>query len=410
MLNQNQTAAVFTQSKRVFVLSGAGTGKTTVIFNRIKYLLENNVDPCSILFISFTTRTISDIKNKFNKSVDNPVIKTFHGLAFSIVYTNNSKQLVNTKSDMFYNFDEPTLNELVLQKQEYRNMNVITKPKTDYQRILDENNLFDYVDLEIDFLTYLRDKHHQSIIQNQYKYVFIDEAQDLSKIQVDILSLMINEHTHVFFVGDPDQSIYAFRGSIANQVQIIIKKFECKVYTLVDCYRCSYDIIRLANNLISNNNKRTKKQLISHKNESGVIEYHQFSNTKKEADFVFQKIRDFTHQKFTQNQIVILVRNHSMANEIKALLFKSYSADISCMSIHQAKGLEFEIVFVMGIDDFKSKTRTELEEERRLMFVAITRAKSYLIMTSPFLNHTPRFIKEMKVIVTKHEDELSNLI
>ncbi|MCU0105337.1 ATP-dependent helicase [Acholeplasma vituli] len=410
MLNNNQSEAVITQHKRVFVVSGADTGKTTVIFNRINQLIENKVDSCSILFISFTRRTISDIKMKFNQCADNPVIKTFHGLAFSTLSTTFSKQLVNHQSDLFMDFDQPTLTQILVKKQEFKIMNVSTKPKTGYQMILDENNLFDYPDLEIDYLSYLKDINHQKTIQNQYKYIFVDEAQDMSKIQVEILNLMVNEDTHLFFVGDPDQSIYGFRGSIPNQVRILIKLFKCHTYTLVDCYRCTKSVLEVANKLIAHNTKRVKKDLVPHQKHLGLVEYHQFSNTKKEALFVLSKIREFLHQKMALTDMVILVRNHYMSNDIKTLLSEGYYNDIACMSIHQAKGLEFKIVFIMGIEDGPNTSRRVIEEERRLMFVAVTRAKTHLIMTSPSETRVPRFIKEMKMIIIKHKGELSNVI
>lgn len=402
MLNPNQREAVQTSMKRVFVLSGAGTGKTTVIFNRIKYLLMNNVPSCSILFISFTTRTVNDIKIKFVLGQDNPVIKTFHGLAFSAIEDSKSKALVNHQSDLFDHFDEDTLKQILSEKEHFTFKKATTKRLTEYQHILTQNHLFDYADLEIAFLNQLQDNNYQKRIQDQFRYFFIDEAQDMSNIQVEIISRMVNPNTHLFFVGDPDQSIYGFRGSIPNQVNQLVKRFSCHLYTLVLCYRCNSLILKYANRLIEHNGHRVEKVLIPYHSDPGIVEYHQFSNTKNEADFVLKKLKEIIAIKVPQKHIAILFRNHAMGNAVKIALSRSYLQDVVCLSIHQAKGLEFDVVIFMGIQDRRVDKKQIIEEERRLFFVAMTRAKHTLIMTSPDLNEIPRFIKEAGLRITKH--------
>lgn len=402
MLNPNQRAAVETSLKRVFVLSGAGTGKTTVIYNRIRHLLTNNVPSCSILFISFTTRTVNDIKIKFVSSRDNPVIKTFHGLAYNEVLHSKSKRLVNTQSELFDHFDTDILKQILAEKELFTVKKTTTKRLTEYQQILDENHLFDYVDLETSFLKQLQDVTYQNHIQSRFQYLFIDEAQDMSNIQVEIIAKLVNFNTYLFFVGDPDQSIYGFRGSIPNQVNRLIKRFCCHLYQLVLCYRCNSIILQHANYLIEHNKHRVKKVLIPHRSEPGVVEYHQFSNTKNESDFVLSKLREIVATKINQKHIAVLFRNHVMGNEIKMALSKSYLQDVACLSIHQAKGLEFEAVIFMGVQNPRVVKKQTIEEERRLFFVAMTRAKNILILTSPNLNERPKFIKEAGLFITKH--------
>lgn len=402
MLNPNQREAVQTSHKRVFVLSGAGTGKTTVIYNRIKHLLTKNVPSCSILFISFTTRTVTDINIKFNLEHDNPVIKTFHGLAFSEILSSKTKRLVNHHSELFEHFDEDTLKQILSEKEHFAFKKATTKRLTEYQLILSQNHLFDYPDLEIEFLNQLQDVTYQNHIQSQFQYLFIDEAQDMSNIQVEIIAKMINPTTHLFFVGDPDQSIYGFRGSVPNQVNRLIKRFSCHLYTLVLCYRCNSLILKYANRLIEYNKHRVKKVLIPHRSDIGIVEYHQFSNTKNEADFILLKLKEIVGTKVSQKHIAVLFRNHAMGNSVKITLSKSYLHDVICLSIHQAKGLEFDAVIIMGIQNPRVDKKQSIEEERRLFFVAMTRAKYTLIMTSPDNNEIPRFIKEAGLLITKH--------
>jgi DNA helicase II / ATP-dependent DNA helicase PcrA len=402
MLNDNQVKIMKINEKRVFVVSGAGTGKTTIIFHRIKYLIDQKVDIKSILVISFTRRTINDLKMKFVDSADNPVIKTFHGLAFLHFGCHDLKSTEQAPSHLFEEFDEQTLSQIVTKKGVLTFMNVISKPLSRYNTILRQNGLFDYADLELAFLQRMKDLTFLKHLQTTYAYIFIDESQDMSFIQFKILQRLVNRHTFIFLVGDPDQSIYRFRGSRSQMTKHLIRSFGCHTLTLEDNYRSCTHILDLANTLIKHNHNRIKKVLIPHRNTVGICEFHQFSNTKKEADFIYTKITHFLHQKYTQKDIVILVRNHFQANEIKRLLQMSYYRDVDCLSIHQSKGLEFKIVLLIGIEEIKVKKRLEIEEERRLFFVAITRAKDVLIMTSPQNLKVPRFVKETGILKTKH--------
>lgn len=402
MLNHNQRKIIESSEKSIFVVSGAGTGKTTVIFHRILYLLSKKAIPQSILVISFTTKSVNDIKKRFIRSTDNPVIKTFHGLAFSHSDCFFSKTLVDYDSPIFQQYDQQMLTEILAKKGVLTFKNMTTKPLSNYNAILTRFNLFDYIDLEIEFYNKLKEIRFRTALQNQYLYILVDEAQDMSIIQVNILKQLVNEHTSLVFVGDPDQSIYAFRGSQSTMVSKIIKDFNCTVHSLNDSYRCPKLVIDHSNKLIAHNRKRIKKDLLAHKSMDGILEYHMFSDTKKEAEFVFSKIQYFVHEKIQIKDMIVLVRNHFQSNEIKRLLALSYYQDLECLSIHQAKGLEFKVVFIIGITDDSRAYKIDIEEERRLLFVAMTRTKEALIMTSPQSKSVPRFIKEAGVKVTKH--------
>jgi DNA helicase-2/ATP-dependent DNA helicase PcrA len=402
MLNQNQLNIMKTNEKRIFVVSGAGTGKTTVIFHRIQHLLSQKVNSESILVISFTKRSVNDLKIKFLNSTDNPVIKTFHGLSYLHFDCSNSKRLVHPSSLALEEFDEHTVSKIITKKGVLTFMNTITKPLSRYNTVISENGLFDYADLELAFLHKMKDLTFLKQLQSTFSYIFIDEAQDMSFIQYKILQRLVNYDTFLCLVGDPDQSIYRFRGSRRQMTKQLIHTFGCHTFTLEDNYRSCSGIIQLANTLISHNRHRIPKVLKPHQNRVGTCEFHQFNNTKKEADFIFSKIIEFLHQKYTQKDIIILVRNHFQANEIKRRLQLSYYSDVDCLSIHQSKGLEFKIVLLIGIEDVRTKKRLEIEEERRLFFVGITRAKDALIMTSPQDLKVPRFVKETGIFKTKH--------
>lgn len=402
MLNQNQYRCVKINEKSVFVISGAGTGKTRVIFERIKYLTSKKVDISTILYISFTKQTTHDVKKRFIIEADKPVIKTFHGLAYFHNDSISRKSLVNLESDIFYEYDTSELSQINAKKGVLTFKNKTTKPLSRYNAILARNDLYDYVDLEIAFIHQMKDLEHIKSSFIPYSYIFVDEAQDMSEIQFMTLKLLVKPGSNLFLVGDPDQSIYSFRGAQPNIVPKLIDAFDCHVLSLNENYRSCGAIIDTANKVIQYNRNPKRHPLIAHRNTPGIVEYHMFSNSKNEAQFIFQKITTFLHQKYNQNDMIILVRNHFQATEIKRVLQLSYYNDVDCLSIHASKGLEYRIVFIIGIENPNVKDHHQLEEERRLFFVAVTRAKDILIMTSCDDKVIPKFIKESEVKVTKH--------
>jgi DNA helicase-2/ATP-dependent DNA helicase PcrA len=402
MLNQNQERCVKINEKSIFVVSGAGTGKTRVIYERIKYLISKKVDFDTILYISFTKQSTHDVKKRFIIETDKPVIKTFHGLAYSHNDSISRKSLVNLESDIFYEYDTNRLSQINAKKGVLTFKNKTTKPLSRYNALLAKNDLFDYVDLEIAFIHKMKDFGCVESSFLPYSYIFVDEAQDMSEIQFTTLRLLVKPGVNLFLVGDPDQSIYSFRGAQPSMVTRLINTFNCHVLSLNENYRSCGAIIDTANRVIQHNRNPKRHPLIAHRNTPGMVEYHMFSNSKNEAQFIFQKITTFLHQKYHQNDMVILVRNHFQATEIKRVLQLSYYNDVDCLSIHASKGLEYRIVFIVGIENPNVKDHHQLEEERRLFFVAITRAKDILIMTSSDDKVIPKFIKESEVKVTKH--------
>ena len=214
ILNQEQTTAVYSNDKRIFLIAGAGSGKTRVIVERIKRLIQAGVDASSILCITFTNKAALEMKARLKDHLIHT--QTFHGYCYEV--------LSRIESFQIFEYNQEFKDEEILAIANYKNsLKTVKKPKVydSYQRYLKERNLIDFDDLLINALPFIKD--------HPYKYIFIDEFQDTNPLQYKLLKEMVGKDVSVFAVGDPDQSIYAFRGAKVKLIDDFIK--ECKTWT-----------------------------------------------------------------------------------------------------------------------------------------------------------------------------------
>ena len=367
MLNEKQQHAVDCNDRFIFLYAGAGTGKTTVMISRIQRLLESGVLPSSILGLTFTNKSAKHMQEKLNR--DDISLKTFHAWAYMFV----SKTLIPN--------DIPFSKDVIKRISDYKNKYMTSKlPKTfkPYIDYLKTHNYIDYDDLLIEAI-----KNHG--FNQKYDHILIDEFQDTNRIQLRLLETLIKNHTHVFAVGDPDQSIYKFRGAVPNIVFTFVQSLNATTLTLDINYRCDFSIIDHANHILTFNSNRFKKSLIAHTKNKGELSIFKHHHILEEAAFILSLI-----QSNRNNSILITARTHDRLYEIKHTVFYSYHRYhkdlIHILTIHQAKGLEFDIVIILGLEKGllpygKYLNKETIEEERRLFYVAVTRARHRLMLS-----------------------------
>lgn len=387
-LNDEQKKVIESNNRFLFLLAGAGSGKTRVIVEKIKNLIQLGVHPKDILAITFTRKSAQEMKDRVQHSEVN--IHTFHQFCFIKL------------QESIYNFhlvDEekiPFNNEQLLKITRYKN-SLYRKRKPfiydKYQSYLHDHNLKDFDDLLHDFIKHIQSKKYNPI----YRYLFIDEFQDTNLLQYEVLKRLITKDTSVLAVGDPDQSIYAFRGAQSHIITQYIKDYQAKIFTLQTNYRSSPEIITCANRLISYNNRKYKKNLITHHPSQEQPKIFRHINESSESLWLIDQVNAWIKKGYKYKDIAVLYRNHDRSYELKyqldAIDFpyineknENHHSGIHLLTIHQAKGLEFDIVYIIGLEHrvFPSSyvhTQSHLDEERRLMFVAMTRAKQRLILS-----------------------------
>jgi len=392
ILNNEQKKVVYSNERFLFLLAGAGSGKTRVIVERIKYLIEIGIEPSQILAITFTRKASFEMKDRVNNSLVH--IHTFHQFCY--------QRLIDDFKQEFKMVDENVISfkkEHLLEITKYKNsLYQLKKPRLydTYQMSLANHQMKDFDDLLLDFYFKIRYVNHNY----RYSYIFIDEFQDTNHLQYELLKLLIRKNTNVLAVGDPDQSIYVFRGASSQIINLYIKDYQAKLYTLSINYRSSPTILYHANRLIKRNNRRYRNELIP--NHVGIQKVYsiQFSNEIEEAEQLIDLINKLQKLKIKSEEIAVLYRNHQRSYELQKrmreldIVFQTFDENnndekngVQLMTIHKAKGLEFDAVIIIGLEmgvlpSSHDNRQWELDEERRLMFVAMTRARDHLYFSS----------------------------
>ncbi len=398
ILNEKQKKVVYTNEHFLFLLAGAGSGKTRVIVERIKYLIEKGASKENILCLTFTHKAAKEMKERLNTYDLN--IYTFHSLAYHALKTiTGSYELANEDDMPFSKHD-------LLDISTYKNsMYKKRKPKVynSYQQYLIENKKKDFDDLLIDYLKMLNDTN------KTYQYIFVDEFQDTNLLQYKIIQKLITKDSYVLAVGDPDQSIYQFRGANRYIIDQFVKDYHAKVEILDKNYRSSPQILKIANDFIKKNDRTYKKNLIPFHQKNYEMHKKTCINLEDEANFIIYQYKNLIFKGIKPCEIAVLYRNHHRVSYLKTKLkqkFIDLKTGIQLLSMHQAKGLEFDCVFIIGLEDDEIPSRytnmyMTLEEERRLMYVALTRARKYLylIYTKNVGNYRKKskFYKEIKI-------------
>ncbi len=392
MLNSEQLKVVNAKEKSIFLLAGAGTGKTTVIINRLNKILKET-DNKTFLLITFTKKGVEDLKRRIKVKSETILITTFHGLCYQFLKEDKIK-LVKEEELISEGYSKEVLSKIDL----FKRNKIINNDLTKYNNFLRLINKVDFNDLELLLLKKLNEDNKFKLkLSKMFDYIFIDEFQDTSSNQYEILKHLKNENNYFFAVGDPDQSIYNFRGASEAVIFKYLEDFKARKYEILINYRSYLKIIEVANKLIKHNKRKLHKSLISETTQKGNVEIRNFKNSSSEISFIINEIKVLVKLGFKFNEIAIIYRNNYLINNIKKSFYSHYINDINLLTIHQSKGLEFEVVFVIGLNEgILPMKNSKIDEERRLFYVALTRAKSRLYIITNSKHKKSRFIKEIK--------------
>lgn len=363
-LNSAQKKAVLNTDGPLLILAGAGSGKTTVLVNRIAYiLLEKDVMPYNILAITFTNKAANEMKNRiesiFGAGAKDMWISTFHSMCVKILrryidrlgYGNNfviydtldsvtvMKQCIkelglsdkNFPPKMILSSISKAKDELIgpdsfekIHSSDFR-MSRISKAYSLYQKKLKGNNALDFDDLIVKTVElFLNNPDILEKYQNQFKYILVDEYQDTNNSQYMLISKLAAKHKNLCVVGDDDQSIYKFRGANIRNILEFEKDFKnAAIIKLEQNYRSTQVILDAANNVISNNRGRKGKKLWTSTGHGDKIFVYKASDQHDEGRFVAQEIdRLVTEGKNKYGDFVILYRTNAQSRVVEEMLLK----------------------------------------------------------------------------------------
>lgn len=322
-LDKYQIAAVTTENRNSLIVAAPGSGKTTVIINRVNYLItKKRVSIGNIIVITFTRAASIDMKlrykDKFNKDRA-PFFGTFHGLFYKILIRHGidikiidehikSKIIGSVLSQYFDDASKDkikdVLNNISLFKTSAEDINtfnpciskeIFEKCLNAYEEYKNERGEFDFDDLAIKAVTLLKENEKlRNGYRKLFKYILVDEFQDCDQLQIEFLKLMNSDEDSLFAVGDEDQCIYSFRGSKPEYMVTFDKIFkDAGKYYLSINYRSKKNIVEFSKKLISFNKKRNEKEIIPYDKEDGIVKWIQIYNEREESDNISDIINKY---------------------------------------------------------------------------------------------------------------------
>ena len=382
-LTDAQREAVTHTDGPLLIVAGAGSGKTRVITRRVAYLMSLGVDPRSILSITFTNKAAGEMKQRITALADRPIrdfgkldqpwpiICTFHSLCLRILRHYAQAVELPTNFSVFDSADQTRVIKDALKSLDISSTNFspsqvhatisnakndlkspeafaaeakdfyerqIARVYTKYQQLLKQNNALDFDDLLLRTAQAFRD-HPQvlSELQDRFGYILIDEYQDTNRAQYFIAHALAARYKNICVVGDPDQSIYAWRGAdIKNILEFERDYPDAKVVRLEQNYRSTKTILAIASKLIANNTQRKDKSLWTENDEGEKATLLLCQDEHDEADQV-TKILQGLHdrQNVEWNQMAIFYRMNALSRVMEDALRRAN------VPYQIARGVEF---------------------------------------------------------------------
>ncbi len=337
-LNEQQREAVTSSDGPLLILAGAGSGKTRVIAHRIAYLIaERGVWPRNILAVTFTNKAAEEMRNRVTKLIEGleigsaPFISTFHSLCVRILRRDiEALNAGYTRSFTIYDQDDTVrltrnaIRDLGMDDKQLAPRSVqsaisaaknrgedaeafaakaqfvderrasIARVFQVYEERLHKNNALDFDDLLIKTVRLLRDVPEVRERYNErFRYLLVDEYQDTNQLQFGLIRLLTEKQQNICVVGDPDQSIYRWRGADIKNILKFEEHFpSAKVIRLEENYRSTQNILDLAHGVIKHNVERKEKALWTQNPAGEKIRYFQALDAESEARFVSGKIQE----------------------------------------------------------------------------------------------------------------------
>lgn len=350
-LNPEQQEAVKTIQGPLLVLAGAGSGKTRVVTFRIAYLLQQGVSASKILGLTFTNKAAQEMRERVKRLTNSDVlISTFHSLGARLLresievlgYRRNFTIYDEDDCDklLLTCIDAPTAAEAKTQLKiiktyisNVKNNLLEPDPKDApycyeifmrYQDKLKEFHAVDFDDLLFLPVKILQEfPGVRAYYQNRWSYLLIDEYQDTNNAQYALVKALLGPEQHLCVVGDPDQSIYSWRGANIQNIMNFEKDYpQAKVIRLEQNYRSRSNILEGANAVISHNELRYEKNLWSGRGEGDRIKLYTASTTHEEAEFVARYLKE-VHEDYgvPWNRMVVFYRTHALSRAFEDIFY-----------------------------------------------------------------------------------------
>ena len=396
-LNEKQLESVKTESQYTRVIAGAGTGKTRVLTYRIGYLISYlNIEPWSILAITFTNKAAQEmlerVKSFFPDSTWNMWISTFH--SFCARFLRYEIKVLEAFTPNFHILDEEDQESLVKRimiNKGFKKSDEITKLTLNFIKankgagLYPDNAIFEgyppahhrellkaYEDYEyektsansLDFddliLVTIRILSNYPDIRNRWQkrfsHILVDEFQDTDNQQYELIRLLMNVDTSLYVVGDPDQTIYTWRGARQEIIMNLERDFPDLITIILgQNYRSTQQILDPANQLISKNKNRIHKDLMAVKADGAKVEVYSENLAHLEANYICRQINTLLRNGHSHNDIAILYRSNYLSLNLEKQ-FMRYQLPYSIygsIKFYQRAEIKDALAYLSLVDNIK---------------------------------------------------------
>ncbi len=359
-LNEQQREAVMHKNGPCLVVAGAGSGKTRVLTTRIAYLISSGVPSSAILAITFTNKAAREMKERLAQMVPNnyAFVGTFHSFGLRVLRENYQevgleRNFTILDSDDVLTVIKKIMKDLGISKEDcapsyIRNRISFIKNEMlneteidqffnseaekialqvyrEYQKVLKKNNSVDFDDLlALPVKLFKENKEVLTHYQEKFQYILIDEYQDTNEVQYKLTKLLGSGHQNIFVVGDPDQSIYMFRGANYKNILNFEHDYQnTKVIALEENYRSTKMILDAANSVIKNNKDRKEKNLKSNKVLGCKVKYLRSYDEKHEITMCIEEIKKLLDEGYKEKDIAIFYRTNGQARIVEEMFIKA---------------------------------------------------------------------------------------
>lgn len=363
-LNEMQQLAVDTTEGPLLILAGAGSGKTTVLVNRVEHIISSHLaTPWQVLAITFTNKAAGELRERLVSAIGEEAndiwAYTFHSCCsrilrrfgekigytnhFTIYDTDDSRRvmkqcqkqlgiedkLINHKSILA---EISRAKDSLISPEEYKQtaQNDFRKSKIAecyelYQAQLKKSDAMDFDDIIFNTVKLLEENEDvRNIYQTQFKYVMVDEYQDTNHAQYVLTSLIADKYKNICVVGDDDQSIYRFRGATIENILSFENHYKgAKVIRLEENYRSTQNILDGANAVISHNKNRKGKTLFTRSGSGDKIVYKTVMSESEESQYIIDEIVKNVNNGMKYSDHAILYRMNAQSRNLEVMLTKS---------------------------------------------------------------------------------------
>jgi DNA helicase-2/ATP-dependent DNA helicase PcrA len=363
-LNEMQQLAVDTTEGPLLILAGAGSGKTTVLVNRVEHIISSRLaTPWQVLAITFTNKAAGELRERLVSAIGDEAndiwAYTFHSCCsrilrrfgerigytnhFTIYDTDDSRRvmkqcqkqlgiedkLINHKSILA---EISRAKDSLISPDEYKqtSQNDFRKSKIAecyemYQKELKKSDAMDFDDIIFNTVKLLEENEDvRDLYQTQFKYVMVDEYQDTNHAQYVLTSLLADKYKNICVVGDDDQSIYRFRGATIENILSFENHYKgAKVIRLEENYRSTQNILDGANAVISHNKNRKGKTLFTRSGSGDKIVYKTVMSESEESQYIIDEIIKNVDNGMKYSDHAILYRVNAQSRNLEVMLTKS---------------------------------------------------------------------------------------